>query len=53
MDLINASGHASVGDLQRLAKAAAAAAVVPIHTSRPDRFAELFANCSDGEWWDV
>lgn len=54
--LLHASGHATVEDLQRLAGALAAKAVIPIHTAAPERFAELFENVTphgDGEWWVV
>jgi ribonuclease J len=53
---IHASGHATVGDLQRLAQALAPTRVVPIHTAGPQHFAELFASVephADGEWWEV
>jgi ribonuclease J len=51
---LHSSGHASVEDLQRFATAVSASQVVPIHTSAPQRFADLFANVvmrSDGLWW--
>jgi ribonuclease J len=53
---LHASGHARVEDLQALAAAFAPARVVPIHSSAPERFAELFDNVDqhdDGEWWAV
>jgi len=56
LTLLHASGHATVEDLQRLAGALAAKAVIPIHTAAPERFAELFENVTphgDGEWWPV
>ena len=56
MCTMHSSGHASVRDLQRLATAIAATQVVPIHTSAPQRFAELFSEVTvreDGEWWNV
>lgn len=56
LDLIHASGHARVRDLQRFAKAMRAEQVVPIHTSRPDAYPELFDSVvphEDGEWWQV
>ena len=51
---IHTSGHASVGDLQRLAKAINAKTLVPIHSFEPDRYQELFDRVEqkqDGEWW--
>ena len=50
------SGHASIADLQRLAKAISARRVVPIHSFGPERFTDLFDNVTqedDGAWWDV
>lgn len=51
---LHTSGHASVPDLQRLATAMNAAALVPIHTEAPERFPALFDRVvrrADGEWW--
>jgi ribonuclease J len=56
LTVAHASGHASVKDLQRLARAIAAKKVVPIHTDAAERFATLFENVerrADGEWWEV
>ena len=53
---VHTSGHASVPDLQRLADAVAAQRLVPVHSERTDRFAELFRRVErhpDGEWWEV
>jgi ribonuclease J len=53
---IHASGHAAVTDLQELATAFAAERVVPMHTSVPERYAEMFSNVEvhqDGNWWPV
>ena len=50
------SGHASVKDLQRLAKALQPGRIVPIHTFAGHRFTALFdkvSEASDGEWWEV
>jgi ribonuclease J len=50
------SGHASIPDLQRLARAIAPRALVPIHTFGAHRFQELFDNVvvrTDGQWWSV
>jgi ribonuclease J len=50
------SGHASVADLSRLAKALNPDRIVPIHSFGPHRFADHFANVTtedDGTWWDV
>ena len=54
LHVIHASGHAAVEDLQQLAAGIAATAVVPIHTTAPERFDDLFDNVqrhNDGEWW--
>jgi ribonuclease J len=51
-----ASGHAYVGDLQRLTRAIAPARLVPIHSFAPNRFGEFFDNVEvhrDGEWWNA
>jgi ribonuclease J len=56
LNVIHASGHASVGDLQRLAAAIKADRVVPIHTAAPECFEKLFENVDehpDCEWWEV
>lgn len=56
MEIVHASGHASVADLQALALAINAERVVPIHTAAPERYAELFLNVAiheDGAWWTV
>lgn len=56
MDECHTSGHAALGDLQRLRSAFQNALVVPIHTTEPHRFEELFGNVharNDGEWWPV
>lgn len=53
---LHASGHASLGDLQRLVAALRPDRVVPIHTAAPDRFGEYFENVErrhDGEWWEA
>lgn len=55
---IHTSGHAFIPDLQRLVKAFHPKRVVPIHTSAPNRFRELFSGVAveirhDGEWWNV
>jgi len=41
---IHASGHASAGDLKRLAEAISPKWVIPIHTFEPGRYSELFPN---------
>jgi ribonuclease J len=54
--VIHTSGHASVADLQRLAKAINPKTLVPIHTFEGHRFSEFFENVAcrrDGEWWSV
>jgi ribonuclease J len=56
LEVVHASGHAPVQDLQRLAAAIDARAVVPIHTARPDLYESLFQNVErhdDGECWPV
>lgn len=56
LTVAHSSGHATVNDLRRFAAAVDAHQVVPIHTSAPQRFPELFANVrlrKDGEWWTV
>ncbi len=55
-EVIHTSGHASVGDLKRLAAAVNPNALVPIHTFEAERFASLFENVvlrQDGQWWEV
>lgn len=50
------SGHASIGDLQRLAKAMDPMQLVPIHTFGASEFGQWFNDTvehPDGEWWDV
>ena len=50
------SGHASISDLKRLAKAVAPKMLVPIHTFEADRFPEHFADVAikeDGAWWEI
>lgn len=56
LSILHSSGHASPADLQRFAAAINAREVVPIHTRKPTRYDELFANVrarTDGEWWTV
>jgi ribonuclease J len=56
LTIAHASGHATVAHLARLVAAINPERVVPIHTSMPERFEELFACAElrgDGEWWDV
>jgi ribonuclease J len=53
---IHTSGHASPGDLKRLAAAVAPKQLIPIHTFERDKFPSLFDNVSirdDLEWIDV
>jgi ribonuclease J len=53
---IHTSGHASPGDLQRLAAAVAPKRLIPIHTFERDRFPDLFDNMAlidDGQWIEV
>jgi ribonuclease J len=56
LEQCHTSGHASVTDLVKLRNAFPKAPVVPIHTNRPERFAEVFGSVrqrADGEWWEV
>jgi ribonuclease J len=56
IEVVHASGHAAVKDLQRLAAVIAARRIVPIHTDRPEEFAVLFDHVerhADGEWWEA
>ena len=53
---IHTSGHASPGDLKRLAAAVAPKKLIPIHTFERERFPSLFENVTlvnDGEWIGV
>jgi ribonuclease J len=53
---IHTSGHASPGDLKRLAAAVAPKRLIPIHTFERERFPGLFDNVSlidDGEWIEI
>ncbi len=51
------SGHASIGDLKRLAEAIAPKVLVPIHTFEPHRFPDFFgphvSQKNDGDWWEI
>ena len=56
LTVAHASGHATIGDLQRLAAAIQADQLIPIHTAAPDRYRELFENVvlrDDGKLWEV
>ena len=56
MTIHHTSGHASIADLQRLAKALSPARVVPIHSFGAAGFDALFEGVEhhdDGDWWDV
>jgi hypothetical protein len=46
--VIHTSGHASIGDLKRLANAIAPKALVPIHTFEGGKFAIFFRTSSAG-----
>jgi ribonuclease J len=53
---IHTSGHASPGDLKRLAAAVAPKRLIPIHTFERDKFSLLFDNVAlaeDGQWIDI
>lgn len=50
------SGHASITDLKKFAKAVAPKILVPIHSFETKRFKEFFDNVErkeDGKWWEV
>ncbi len=50
------SGHASIADLQRLARALDPMRLVPIHTFGSERFGDYFDDTEeqpDGVWWEV
>jgi len=56
MDRLHTSGHASILDLQRLAKAINPKRLVPIHSFESGRYAEFFSNVecrNDGERWSL
>lgn len=56
LETIHTSGHASIGDLKRLAAAIGPKTLVPIHTFEAARYPEIFENVvvrHDGEWWEV
>ncbi len=56
MDVLHTSGHASIADLQRLAKAMNPKRLVPIHSFESGRYAEFFSNVEcrdDGERWSL
>jgi ribonuclease J len=53
---IHTSGHASPAELKRFVAAIKPSKVVPIHSSFPEKYPELFPNVEahqDGEWWEV
>jgi ribonuclease J len=56
LEVHHTSGHASVADLQRLARALAPRRLVPIHSLAGHRFGDHFDRVDvqpDGAWWDV
>jgi ribonuclease J len=56
LEVHHTSGHASVADLQRLARALAPRRLVPIHSQAGHRFGHHFAGVDvqpDGVWWEV
>jgi len=56
MDHIHTSGHASVVDLKRFARAINAKKLVPIHSFNPQDYSGLFDHVEerqDGEWWRI
>lgn len=55
-EVVHTSGHASPGDLKRLAMAVSPRRLIPVHTFERLRFPELFHNVmlvDDREWIDV
>lgn len=53
---LHTSGHADIPTLKRLAEALRPAALTPIHSQHPGRYADLFSNVAshaDGEWWSI
>lgn len=53
---IHTSGHANISDLMRFAGAINPRKIVPIHTSMPDSYKDIFSNAElhpDGEYWEV
>jgi ribonuclease J len=53
---VHTSGHASPGDLKRLAAAVAPKRLIPIHTFERDQFPRLFDNVTlvdDGNWLNI
>jgi ribonuclease J len=56
LSLHHTSGHASIPDLQRLAKAINPDRVVPIHSFGAHRYSDYFSDSEsrpDGTWWEV
>jgi len=56
LSIEHTSGHASVPDLQRLAKALGPKRIVPIHSFGALSYPELFDGVDiqeDGSWWNV
>lgn len=56
LDVIHTSGHASIADLKRFAKAISPDRLIPIHTFEGDSFSRYFSNVTrrnDGDWWNV
>ncbi len=56
MHVLHTSGHASIADLQRLAKAISPKRLVPVHSFESGRYAEYFPNVecrNDGERWSL
>lgn len=55
-EVIHTSGHASPGDLKRLAAAVGPKRLIPIHTFERDKFPSLFDNVAlaeDGQWIEI
>jgi ribonuclease J len=55
-EIVHTSGHASPGDLKRLANAIAPTRLIPIHTFFWEMFPKLFNNVNlidDGQWIEV
>jgi ribonuclease J len=56
LTILHTSGHATVADLKRLARAVDPGRIVPIHTAAPERYIDIFERVElhrDREWWRV
>jgi len=56
LQVLHTSGHASPADLKRFVEALDPKVLVPIHSSRPECYAEVFPRVEahkDGEFWEI